>query len=177
MRGCHHTSPLIITENEVVKSNPRSPFLSRTERIRYIRGLYQLWGLALLKSETRQQRIRSLKLKDLIVVRDLALSYAVCIPDPTVLGVEDGDPLATFEMVFVDLYPHLEGLVSDLYDEDISSWSLPHSEGFQGRISIWDSYYDMFKSMVLKGAGEKPWPDPERLWDDTSDEDRIEETI
>ncbi|PLB47920.1 hypothetical protein P170DRAFT_427092 [Aspergillus steynii IBT 23096] len=165
-----------VKENELVVRNPRPRHLSRSERIRYIRGVYQLWGLALLGPEARQQRINSMTLKDMLEVRDLVLGDAVHIADPVVLAMRDGYPYAAFEMVYVDMYPRLEQIVSDLYDEDISSWGLPYCEGLLGRISFWDSYYDMSKEMILGGlAGKKQCPDPGLAWEDTSDDDRIDE--
>ena len=158
-------------EYSLYKAKIRLPHLTRTERVRYIRGLYQLWSLALLGPEPRQQRIRSLKLKDLMVVRDLALSDGTYIPDSTVLAMEDGEPAAAFEQVFVDVSPHVEQLVGDLYEERMGSWCWPNSEGFVGRITIWDSYYNEFKDMLLENTPGRRCPAPETVWDDTSDEE------
>ncbi|KAA8647681.1 uncharacterized protein ATNIH1004_006375 [Aspergillus tanneri] len=164
-----HSAPL-----ELPPFPQHRPCLSRSERPRFIRGLYQLWSLVLLSNpEKRQQRIRQMKLKDLWVVRDLIVGDVVRIPAPIFLAMQD--PGVAFEQVHLDLLPWLEQMLDDLYGEPIGRWCQPFSEGLNGCISIWDSYYNEFKDMVLRGfLDKKPHPDPETVWDDTSDEDQVE---
>ncbi|KAH8424664.1 uncharacterized protein LDX57_002408 [Aspergillus melleus] len=162
-----------VVEYSPFKLKTRLPHLTRTERVRYIRGVYQLWGLALLGPEPRQQRVQSMKLKDLLIVRDLALGNVVHIPDPTVQAMGDGDPMAALEVICADLYPRLEQLVSDYYDEYLSSWNWPYSEGLRGSITIWDSYYGNYKDMLLDDSRGRRCPAPELVWYDTSDEEGI----
>ncbi|THC93653.1 hypothetical protein EYZ11_006865 [Aspergillus tanneri] len=169
-----HARILLADQGELPPFPQHRPCLSRSERPRFIRGLYQLWSLVLLSNpEKRQQRIRQMKLKDLWVVRDLIVGDVVRIPAPIFLAMQD--PGVAFEQVHLDLLPWLEQMLDDLYGEPIGRWCQPFSEGLNGCISIWDSYYNEFKDMVLRGfLDKKPHPDPETVWDDTSDEDQVE---
>ncbi|THC93150.1 hypothetical protein EYZ11_007359 [Aspergillus tanneri] len=152
---------------------PNRPHLSPTERPRFIRGLYQLWGLVLQDNpEKRKQRIHEIKLKDLLVVRDLILGNVVRIPAPIFLDMES--PGLAFELVYLDMLPRLEQLLDELYGEPIGCLFQPFSDGLMGHMSIWDSYYNEFKSMMLKGFQHKyPSPNPQTVWDDTDDEDWV----
>lgn len=48
-------------DNKFFDGKPRPPYLMEAERIRFVRGLYQLWSLLVLDPVARQQRMETFK--------------------------------------------------------------------------------------------------------------------
>lgn len=69
------------------------PYLTTTERYRMIRALYQIRGLALVDSATRQQRVDAMRLKDLALLCDVTMFYTDYIEEaPTIKDLMKNEP-------------------------------------------------------------------------------------
>lgn len=157
---------------------PRPTALTLTERHRFARGLYQLWGLFIVDPTTRRKRIHALKLKHLLNICELLCVYSDQLQeDATVRQLANDDCTG----VHVECCVRFEQLVEDIHGDNPSDWVLTESDGIGGRFSLWDAYQPLFKEMALFGAypdrnrALPPLPSPDTVWDDdTSDEDQAE---
>lgn len=146
----------------------RPPCLTRTERPRFIRSHYQVWSLMRLDPASRQQRLKSMTLKQLYTVYDVA-GLQQDIGDENAAAQYDRHylPEEIWEQI-QRVYPHLYN-VEAYY---LGNYSLEY--GYPGHVVLFDHFQEDLNELVcgqLAGAS-KPDPATEPIWQDTSDEER-----
>lgn len=75
---------------------PLPPYLTQTERIRFIRALYQLWEIILLDHENRKKKTETSLFRDIMTINDPAMIDSPgnlnFIQDKQVLQIRAADP-------------------------------------------------------------------------------------
>lgn len=169
------------------------PHLTRTERRRFTRSYYELWGLMKVNElAVRQSRLGSMTLKQLFHLHEMA-----CLPDSIGRGEEAisasqfscTDPDSYFknrqgrspERIKLDtlIVEHLERIIFLLHGEqggrDIDGtpwlWAVhAPDEAYMDFLFIWDSWQEHLKQIVFDPIG---WsyrgPRNPEIWDDSSD--------
>lgn len=148
------------------------PYLTKTERTRFIRSLYKLWGLVLLDDETKKEKIKTFVFKDVVAIYDLSHANSDLIQDKQILQMAENPCLLSD--VSRMLYPLLDHFVVHvLGDEQGYGRRLaPLEWGWHGRVFFWDSYYDDHKDMITKHNPmcKNTIPNISAVWYDTDDE-------
>lgn len=148
------------------------PYLTKTERTRFIRTLYKLWGLVLLDDEAKREKIKSLVFKDVVAIYELSQADSDLIQDKQVLQMAENPYL--LRDITVMVYPLLEYFVVHVLgdEEGYDRRHAPLDWGWHGRVFFWDSYYEDHKDMITKrDAGDKnPIANISAVWYDTDDE-------
>ena len=85
------------------------PYLTKTERTRFIRTLYKLWGLILLDDEAKKEKIKSLVFKDVVAIYELSQADSDLIQDKQVLQMAE-NPCLLGDITGM-LYPLLDYFV------------------------------------------------------------------
>lgn len=130
------------------------------ERIRFVRGLYQLWSLVLLNPVARQQIMGILKLRDGF---DDTMIY-----DKAVMAKQEVD-VGLLATVFMELYPFKMRVIENVF-HDSSVRHAPFDMGYRGIVSIWNSHYEDFKQLTTWLRGDDgPMSPISEIWYDTSD--------
>ena len=162
--------------------------LTRTERPRFIRSYYQLWGMLKLKPAQWQSRLESMTLKRLFELHEMTKIWqsigreevrpAPRWPNPKPNYVPDIDKGRSKERVTLEkkIWQHIENTYRSIHNaEPDAPWAYTLEEGVDGFVVIWDHWQPELKDIVL---GQRPVemytrPDFVRqyLWDDTSDEE------
>ncbi|RAK95963.1 uncharacterized protein BO80DRAFT_429469 [Aspergillus ibericus CBS 121593] len=144
--------------------------LSPSERHRLTRAIYQLSGLVLLHPDARENRMASLKLKDVMAIIELANGYDDIYE---VLMTVKAEPLL-LETIAFRLHDFRDRIVAELLHDPHRIRGFPPEMGWRGCISLWDTFYEDFKEMVtVTGKGRVHAPIDE-VWYDTSDEDAMD---
>ena len=166
---------------------PRPPHLTPTERPRFIRIVYRLWGLFLLNSgEARHQRLKRYKMKDLLSLEDIGPGYN---PQPidiitSVIMAEEKQPSAiSLTIPKIDRNIYVDEVLDKVRDavDDAAQYAYGCSrqefhgwdEGgwWRGPISLVDDCRPIFKDILVNAedtGGERLVPVDE-VWYDTSD--------
>lgn len=166
---------------------PRPPHLTSTERPRFIRIVYRLWGLFLLNSgEARHQRLKRYKMKDLLSLEDIGPGYD---PQPidiitSVIMAEEKRPSGIgLTIPKIDRNIYVDEVLDKVRDavDDAAQYAYGCSrqefhgwdEGgwWRGPISLVDDCRPIFKDILVNAentGGERLVPVDE-VWYDTSD--------
>ncbi|PWY96120.1 hypothetical protein BO94DRAFT_529532 [Aspergillus sclerotioniger CBS 115572] len=144
----------------------RRPHLSPSERHRFIRAIYQLWGLLILTPEARASRMASLKLKSVMTISDVANGYRD-IEDVIMTVKADGVLLWD---IANELYEVRDQIVAQVLQHPNHTRSMPWEYGWEGCISIWDVWHEGFKELVTEPGARNITPPVSEVWYDTSDE-------
>ena len=172
------------------------PNLTRTERPRFIRAYYQLWGMMKLDPAKWQSRFESMTLKRLYELCEMThLQQSIgreevirahpppCSPSYLSLLKERSKERVALEK---RIWQHIEHLYQRVHEgEPESIWGIkqPESlwgtyeleEGAYGFLVIWDHWQGCLKQVVLglRPVGQCTEPDfvKQYIWDDTSDEE------
>lgn len=151
----------------------RPLYLTRTEQHRFVRTVYKLWGLLVLDPVRKQERIKMLKLKDLILIYDL-LQYGGYLASIIIQEKKNILSGADYEVVAHHIRLTLDPKLKELHGDraDVGMIRNSKGDGFLGHTTMWDDYQSDFKDLVLRGGSGDMCPVPEHtLWDNTSDED------
>lgn len=164
------------------------PTLTRTERPRFIRSYYQLWGMMKLGPAQWQSRLDSMTLKRLFELHEMTKLWqsigreevrpAPRCPNPKPNYVPDIDKGRSKERVALEqgIWQHIEHIYRPIHNaEPDAPWVYDLEEGAFGFVVIWDHWQPCLKELVLSLRPVDPCTRPEfakqYLWDDTSDEE------
>lgn len=165
-----------------------SPHLTRTERRRFIRSYYQLWGLMRLDRPEWHSKLEPLTLKQLYQVYEMSiLTQSIgreeVVPAPRYPDAEPYSPRAINEgrsekriALGECICRHLLSTYQRIHKEDaqlVGAYSL--YEGSLGFIVMWDHWQSSLMEIVCrrrpKDRSSRPDFEKRYLWDDSSDED------
>lgn len=174
----------------------RHPFtLTRTERRRFIRSYYGLWGMLQSKNSSKwSSKLESLTLKQLYRLHEMTkLTQSIGqgeerVPPPvypdeppdSVHSINSGqseERLALSDQI----WQHIQQISQRVFHQDAPAPSVfAKHEGFMGFVVLWDHWQESFKDLVCHEStvspALKPSPTFEKqyIWDDSSDEDQQE---
>lgn len=156
------------------------PYLTRTERRRFIRSYYQLWGLLELDNlQQRQSRLHSVSLKQLLYLCEMSW-----LPNGMGPG-EDVDsqrrPAIYQERVQARqelskwILEHTESTYRRIHGQDMGLiWVNAMDEGYGDFLLMWDHWQKSLKEVVCGRRTREPPYKREmylELWEDSPDED------
>ncbi|KAJ5105831.1 hypothetical protein NUU61_003178 [Penicillium alfredii] len=168
------------------KGQGHPPFLTRSERRRFIRTYYQLWGMLKLDHAESQRRLESMTVKQLYHLCEMcrlpqSIGHEEVLPaeaegknlENTHL-VERGRP-PDRDVLLERAWHCLEQTYVRVHDEDADEpWLEAKYEGYLWWIVIWDHWQPSLKALALchRGMGPPTRLDIEKeLWDESSDEE------
>ncbi|KAL9607850.1 MAG: hypothetical protein Q9167_007273 [Letrouitia subvulpina] len=170
-----------------VLQHPR--YLTRTERPRFIRSYYQLWGLLTIDDPVeRQARLQSMSLKQLLHLCEISW-----LPDgmgpgeevtsfPRDPGFNPGSEPATYqqriqarEALSKMVLEQTELTYQRIHGKDMESiWVIAMDEGYSDFLVMWDHWQSSLQEVVCGRRSKEPpykkqfhW----ELWEDSSDEE------
>ena len=151
------------------------PYLTQTERIRFIRALYQLWEIVLLDHENLKKKTETLLFRDIMTINDFAMIDTLFrlnfIQDKQVLKIRAADPALMSKIAHKVFRPAILFIIKHVLGSDrmYCGTSSFMDHGFCGMISIWDNYQRDFKAEITMGGNGPTDPNPD-VWYDTDDE-------
>lgn len=151
------------------------PYLTQTERIRFIRALYQLWEIVLLDHENLKKKTETLLFRDIMTINDFAMIDTLFrlnfIQDKQVLKIRAADPALMSKIAHKVFRPAILFIIKHVLGSDrmYCGTSSFMDHGFCGMISIWDNYQRDFKAEITMGGDGSTDPNPD-VWYDTDDE-------
>ncbi|KAL8895446.1 MAG: hypothetical protein Q9207_008168 [Kuettlingeria erythrocarpa] len=140
------------------------PYLTRTERPRFIRSYYQLWGLMRLETAAeRQTRLESRTLKQLIHLYEMSMlpsTMALLRPRDAqldTLSVIEREPVERRVALERQILKHLEEVYQRIHGKDlIYIWVHAPEEGYGNFIAIWDHFQPSLKEVVCGRRSKEP---------------------
>ncbi|KAL8918372.1 MAG: hypothetical protein Q9208_007391 [Pyrenodesmia sp. 3 TL-2023] len=158
------------------------PHLTRTERPRFIRSYYQLWGLIRLKTPVEwQARLESMTLKQLFHLYEMSMLPSTMTflrrrdGQLDTVSVIDREPVERRVALERQILKHLEEVYRRIHGKDlIHIWVHAPEEGYGNFIAMWDHFQPSLKEVVCGRRSEEP---PYRffldldLWEDSSGEE------
>lgn len=166
------------------------PYLTRTERPRFIRSYYELWGLMRLRTAAEwQAKLEPMTLKQLFHLYEMSM-----LPDTIGRGRGEGvvpfpsRPETRLDTIFIDhesverrvalerqILKHLEDVYRRTHGKNlIRIWVHAPQEGYGDFIAMWDHFQPSLKEVVCGRRSKEP---PYRffldlnLWEDSSGEE------
>ena len=164
-----------LSNQETVDGKTLPPHLTQTERIRFIRALYQLWEIVLLDHENRRKKTKTLPFRDIMTINDLAVIDRLFrlnfIQDKQVLQIRAANPTLMQNIAHEIFRPTILFIIKHVLGSDrkYCGTSFFPDHGFCGMISIWDNYQRDFKAEITIGGNGPTDPNPD-VWYDTDDE-------
>ncbi|PYI09721.1 hypothetical protein BO78DRAFT_415281 [Aspergillus sclerotiicarbonarius CBS 121057] len=149
---------------------PIPTHLSPSERHRLIRAIYQLSGLLLLDPDAREKRMASLKLKDVMTISDVAYGYRDA--QDVLMTVKTEYPI--LEGIAFQLQSVRDRIVAEVLQDPDRIRVASGEMGWQGCISIWDTFYEDFKQLVTVTGDRRVYGPVDEVWYDTSDEEGMD---
>ena len=187
MLTVHFTAGGLPSAQYYGKGQGHPPYLTRSERRRFIRTYYQLWGMLKLDHAESQKRLESMTVKQLYHLCEMC-RLPQSIGNEEVLPAQaKGKDLAKIRMVERGRPPHRNALrerawhclgqkYERIHDEDADEpWFEAKHEGYLDWIVLWDHWQPPLRALVMCQRGMMP-PDirsdlERELWDDSSDEE------
>ncbi len=157
------------------------PYLTRTERRRFIRSYYQLWGLLELDNlQQRQSRLHSVSLKQLLYLCEMSW-----LPNGMGPG-EDVDSewraaiyqerIQARQALSKWILEHTESTYRRIHGQDMELiWVNAMDEGYGDFLLMWDHWQNSLKEVVCGTRSKEPPYKREmhlELWEDSPDEDQ-----
>lgn len=165
------------------------PYLTRTERPRFIRSYYQLWGLLEIEDPVeRQVRLQSMSLKQLLYLCEISWLPDGMGPGEEVTSSHRGpavDPeleSATYQQR-IQAREALSKVIRELteltyrriHGQDMELiWVIAIDEGYDNFLVMWDHWRSSLQEVVCGRRSKEPpykkhfhW----ELWEDSSDEE------
>lgn len=161
-----------------IDSHP--PYLTRTERPRFIRSYYRLWGLLSIENvERRQARLQSLSLKQLLYLCEISW-----LPHGMGPG-EDVNPetgamilqqrIQEREKLSKWILEHTESTYRRIHGQDMELiWVIAMDEGYGDFLVMWDHWHSSLKEFVCgRWAKEPPYKKELHLelWEESPNEE------
>ena len=165
------------------------PYLTCTERPRFIRSYYQLWGLLTIDiPDERQARLQSMSLKQLLYLCEISWLPDGMGPGEKVTsssqdpGVDPGSDSATYqqriqarEALSKIVLKHTKLTYRRIHEQDMDLiWVIAMNEGYSDFLVMWDHWQSSLKEVVCGSRSKEPpykrqfhW----ELWKDSSDEE------
>ncbi|CZR66584.1 uncharacterized protein PAC_16485 [Phialocephala subalpina] len=151
--------------------NRRPPYLTHTERPRFIRIHYQLWGMMKLDPGEWQARLEKMRLKDLYFL------FEMSVAPPTSPNAEPDsgrDINWSKSQKRRDLkrktWAHIEDIYQQVQEEkpeQLDVYAL--EDGWPPFVAIWDHWQYNLKEWVCHPTGKAR---KELLWDDSEDDEQ-----
>lgn len=165
-------------------------YLTRTERSRFIRSYYELWGLMKINDSAElKARLQSMTFQQLLHVQGITSPHGLTDDDQLIspsqyqnFDTSSHEPLkdeiSRLRLLHMNQYEILRRMHGYEHSEytaytallSVSTWA----EGYYGFIILWDRYQARIKNVVCGNRAKKPSFEQEthwELWDDGSDED------
>lgn len=129
-------------------------YLTRTERPRFIRSYYQLWGILTTEHpEQRQSKLRSISLKRLLYLCEISW-----LPNGMGAG-EDVDPdsesvayqqrIQARQVLSKQVLEHTESTCQRTLGKDIDlTWAIAMDEDYSNYLLTWDHWQSYMKEVV-----------------------------
>ena len=175
-----------------------SPSLTRTERSRFTRSYYQLWGIMQLGEFAElEPTLQSMTIKQLLHLQGIASPHGLTLGDESIPGSQRKsfdidsvlsleDPIfriSLLELMEAEIdrriygYNNMDLLFEDMdpqYENTDMIKAYAFGDGYYDFLIIWDNYQAPIKQVVrrtraVKPSSEKGW-DME-VWEESSDED------
>lgn len=168
---------------------PRPPYLTPTERPRFIRIVYRLWGLFLNSEDEIDQRLKSYKLKDLLSLEDVGPGYISQPIDIITSVITAGKPTTGLDLQIPTIDPDMYfGILRKIRDEVDHAIQYAYgcspeefhryAEGgwWKGPISLVDDCRPMFKDILINAeyTGAERLVPVDEVWYDTSDSEAMD---
>ena len=164
-----------LSNPETVDGKTLPRYLTQTERIRFIRALYQLWEIILLDHESRKKKTETLPFRDIMTINDVAMIDSLgnlnFIQDKQVLHIRAADPRLMSYIAHKVFHPVISFIIKHVLGSDrmYCGTSSFMDHGYCGMISIWDNYQRDFKAEATWGGNGPTDLNPD-VWYDTDDE-------
>ncbi|KAL9033241.1 MAG: hypothetical protein Q9180_006051, partial [Flavoplaca navasiana] len=156
------------------------PYLTRTERRRFIRSYYQLWGLLELDNlQQRRSRLQSISLKQLFYLCEMSW-----LPNGMGPGEDvDSESGAAIYQQRVQarqalskwILEYTESMYRRLHGQDMELiWVIAMDEGYCDSLILWDHWQNSLKEVVCGRRTKEPPYKREmhwELWKDSPNED------
>ncbi|KAL8883920.1 MAG: hypothetical protein Q9192_006968 [Flavoplaca navasiana] len=147
------------------------PYLTRTERRRFIRSYYQLWGLLKLDNlQQRQSRLQSISLKQLLYLCEMSW-----LPNGMGPGedVDSESGAATYQQraqarqaLSKWILEHTESMYRRIHGHDMPLiWVIAMVEGYGDFLVMWDHWQNSLKEVVCGRRTKEPPYKMEMHWD------------
>jgi hypothetical protein len=161
-------------------SRRHPPQLTRTERHRFIRGYYQIWGLMKLDESEWDSRLEPMKLKRLYQLCEMSkLRQPVGFKEEGAYGDGTRFPMGFHRSLkrealnnviwarIISIYQEVHNQIPD------HPWMMRESGGCYDSVLIWDHWQQGMEDLIGRVSRATPWrPEmKELLWEDTSDEE------
>ncbi|KAI4276430.1 MAG: hypothetical protein LQ337_002480 [Flavoplaca oasis] len=161
-----------------VDSHP--PYLTRTERPRFIRSYYRLWGLLSIENiERRQARLQSLSLKQLLYLCEISWLPHGMGPgeylNPETEAMVLQQRIQAREKLSQWILQHTESTYQRIHGQDMELiWVIAMDEGYGDFLVMWDHWHNSLKEVVCgRRAKEPPFKKGMHLelWEESLNED------
>lgn len=165
------------------RSHP--PYLTRTERLRFFRSYYQLWGFMKVAPAEWQSRFESMTLKQLYQLHEMSklrqsIGREEVLPPHPFPDAKSGSISATSrgrsqERIALEtmIWQRLNDVFKRIYETKAIVIQDDFDEGAGGFVAIWDHFQEPLRGNVSQCNG--PYHSPsfveQYLWDDISDEE------
>ncbi|KAL8959824.1 MAG: hypothetical protein Q9193_003374 [Seirophora villosa] len=161
-------------------ANGHPPYLTLTERPRFIRSYYQFWGILSIDSlEQQQSRLQSMSLKQLLYLCEMSW-----LPNGMGPG-EDVDPeseaviyeqrIQAREALSKRILEHTESTYRRIHGQDMGLiWVIAMEEGYSDFLVMWDHWQSSLKEVVCGRRAKEPPYKKEfhlELWEDSPNEE------
>lgn len=157
--------------------------LTRTERPRFIRSYYRLWGMMEVGSAEWQPRLEAMRLKQLYHLCEMTNLTQRIEGEDVVLEPQlpDADP-DSYHAINLDqskkrialgeqTWEHIERSYQRVYHMDAEwPWKYSKDDGVLWLILMWDHWQGELRKVVCRPFTE-PSCEKGYLWDDSSDEE------
>lgn len=132
------------------------PYLTRTERPRFIRSYYQLWSLMKLDTAKWRSRLEAASLKQLMLLYEMSnLTQSI---EP---GEGRSDPELQHHTSFRrsdkrielsrEIRKHMDDRYRCIHDQELDDpWVLAKSDGYLNFIVMWDHWQQPFKDLIWR---------------------------
>ena len=154
------------------------PHLTWSERRRFTRTYYQLWGLMRLSATEWQLRLENMRLKQLYLLREMcrltqSIGREEVVPPPeypnaapgSINAINSGrsqERIALSEMIWEQIER-----TQSIHDQPAEyPWALTKHEGYLWFIVMWDHWQSSLEDIICVPRSGKQY-----LWDDSSDEE------
>ena len=166
------------------------PSLTRTERLRFTRSYYQLWGLMKLDPAKWQSRFESMTLKKLYEVHEISKIWqsigreevrpAHRFPDARPGSFSAINTARSKERVALSekIWQYIEQIFQRFYNREADTVWMPDDlyEGTHGFIVMWDHWQPSQKFLLcgrrrIDPSTPRPPFEKQYIWEDSSDEE------
>ncbi|CAF9934846.1 MAG: hypothetical protein HETSPECPRED_009379 [Heterodermia speciosa] len=158
------------------------PYLTRTERPRFIRSYYRFWALLTIDDPVeRQSRLQSMSFKQLLYLCEMSWPPKSmgpgeeAIKTPVYPGVTPAQRYQARRALSKLVVDHTESTYRRIHGKEMEAiWVIAMDEGYDNFLVMWDHWQSSLIDVVCSRRSREPPYKKEfhmELWDDSSEEE------